>query len=92
MLVDKTKLAIVNNSELRELFTFKEETISETHDLLNCKCAGTIQKVAKHIRDRLKVDALESWEHYADVDKIKVRLFQLNIFLANSSFFLASIL
>jgi len=76
---------------------FKEDTISETHDLLNCRCSGTIKKIAHHIRARAKVDALENWEHIADVDTVNkvtycsracfVSLFKVLIHILVAQFF-----
>lgn len=58
-------------SELKELFSLKN-TISDTHDLLNCRCAGTLNKIPFHKRAAANVDELANWEHYDDMSKLKV--------------------
>lgn len=38
------KLTVSNYlRELKDLFKYKEDTLSETHDLLNCRCAPGIK-------------------------------------------------
>jgi len=57
--------------ELRDLFTFRAETICDTHDLLNCRCAGNLIRIPLHKRQALAVDELSNWQHYDNISKIK---------------------
>lgn len=50
----------------KALFDYKEDTLSETHDLLNCPCAPGSKKLPKHIRDRANVAMLSNWRHCYD--------------------------
>lgn len=58
--------------ELRDLFTYREDTLCETHDLLNCRCAGVanFKKIPLHKRQQTNVDELKSWQHLPKVEQI----------------------
>jgi len=58
-------------SELRDLFTYREDTKSDTHDLLNCRCAGAYNKIPLHKRQAAGVDELSTWEHHVSVNTLK---------------------
>ena len=58
-------------SELRDIFKYKPETLCDTHDLLNCRCALALQnqiKIPRHQRMAVQVDDLLYWEHIPNVD------------------------
>jgi len=57
--------------ELRDLFTFRTETVCDTHDLLNCGCSGNLVRIPLDKRQSLAVDELSNWEHYDNISKIK---------------------
>jgi superfamily II DNA or RNA helicase len=57
--------------DLRDIFTYRgEESISDTHDLLACRCAKNFKKIPLHKRQAAKVDELVNWEHHEYVDSI----------------------
>lgn len=56
--------------ELKELFNYKENTLSDTHDLLNCPCSKPASKIPLHKRQAASVDELREWEHYPDMTKL----------------------
>jgi hypothetical protein len=58
-------------SELRDLFTYRDDTKSDTHDLLNCRCAGAYNKIPLHKRQAAAVDELSTWEHHVSVSNLK---------------------
>jgi hypothetical protein len=59
-------------SELRDLFTYREDTKSDTHDMLNCRCAGAYTKIPLHKRQAaVGVDELSTWEHHVSVSTLK---------------------
>ena len=61
-------------NEIKELFTYKPDTISETHDLLNCRCSKQTNKIPLHKRQAASVDELASWDHYDNIAKVPVCL------------------
>jgi len=56
--------------ELKELFMYKENTLSDTHDLLNCPCSKPASKVPLHKRQAASVDELREWKHFPDMTKL----------------------
>jgi len=56
--------------ELKDLFMYKENTLSDTHDLLNCPCSKPATKVPLHKRKAASVDELSEWEHFPDMTKL----------------------
>jgi len=59
-----------SKNEIKELFSYKNDTICETHDLLNCRCSGQLNRIPAHKRAAAKVDELSNWDHYNDLTKI----------------------
>jgi len=59
-----------SKNEIKELFTYKQDTICETHDLLNCRCSGQLNRIPAHKRDAAKVDELANWDHYHNISKV----------------------
>lgn len=58
--------------DLRDIFTYRgEESVSDTHDLLACRCAKNFKKIPLHKRQAAKVDELANWEHHESVGSIK---------------------
>ena len=62
------------SDELKALFSFREDTMCETHDLLGCRCCSAIQEKPKHfgmIKQRTgpRMDELKSWMHIDDISK-----------------------
>jgi DNA repair and recombination RAD54-like protein len=58
--------------DLRDIFTYRgNESVSDTHDLLACRCAKNFKKIPLHKRQAAKVDELANWEHHESVDTIK---------------------
>ena len=58
-------------SELRDIFRLREDTVSDTHDLLNCKCTLSVQsqkKIPTHKKQGLAVDDLLYWDHIPNID------------------------
>jgi len=53
-------------AELRDLFTFREETKCDTHDLLNCRCSKAVTKIPLYKRQAAAVDELSNWQHYEE--------------------------
>ncbi len=45
---------------------FREGTICDTHDLLNCRCSVNAIKIPFHKRKQVAVDDLNSWQHFHD--------------------------
>ncbi|XP_049850513.1 DNA repair and recombination protein RAD54-like isoform X2 [Schistocerca gregaria] len=61
-----------NTKDLMDIFTYRgQETNSDTHDLLNCRCSKDAKKIPLHKRQAAKVDELRNWVHYDDVSRIK---------------------
>jgi len=60
-----------SKNELRELFTYKENTLSDTHDLLNCNCSKPLNKIPLHKRKAASVDELANWVHCYDLSQLK---------------------
>jgi len=56
--------------ELKELFLYKENTLSDTHDLLNCPCSKPANKIPLHKRQAASVDELRDWQHFPDMTKL----------------------
>eukprot|EP01125_Pyxidicula_operculata_P014877 TRINITY_DN500_c0_g1_i3.p1 TRINITY_DN500_c0_g1~~TRINITY_DN500_c0_g1_i3.p1 ORF type:complete len:943 (-),score=202.97 TRINITY_DN500_c0_g1_i3:122-2950(-) len=59
-----------SKNELKELFNYKEDTISDTHDLLNCRCSKSAKKIPLHKRQSASVDELSNWQHCDDTSKL----------------------
>lgn len=57
--------------DLKDLFKYRSETISDTHDLLNCRCSFSAIRIPRHQRIALKVDELGEWDHFDDIKKVK---------------------
>ena len=58
--------------DLRDIFTYRgKESVSDTHDLLACRCAKNFKKIPLHKRQAAKVDELVNWEHHESVSTIK---------------------
>ena len=58
--------------DLRDIFTYRgEESVSDTHDLLACRCAKNFKKIPLHKRQAAKVDELVNWQHHEEVNSIK---------------------
>eukprot|EP01126_Amoeba_proteus_P010679 TRINITY_DN1419_c0_g1_i15.p2 TRINITY_DN1419_c0_g1~~TRINITY_DN1419_c0_g1_i15.p2 ORF type:complete len:278 (-),score=101.66 TRINITY_DN1419_c0_g1_i15:295-1128(-) len=74
------------SSEMKELFTLKLETISDTHDLLNCTCSKITIKIPYHKRMAANVHQLSNWEHYSDLAKLSKYPFFQNAAAASVSF------
>jgi len=49
---------------------YKENTLSDTHDLLNCPCSKPASKVPLHKRKAASVDELSQWDHFPDMTKL----------------------
>jgi DNA repair and recombination protein RAD54 and RAD54-like protein len=66
-----------DDKELKDLFTFRDDTLCETHDLLNCRCAGmdNFKKIPLHKRQAVSVDALRGWEHVPRLELVKAHQF-----------------
>eukprot|EP01061_Rhynchopus_euleeides_P041807 TRINITY_DN73098_c0_g1_i1.p1 TRINITY_DN73098_c0_g1~~TRINITY_DN73098_c0_g1_i1.p1 ORF type:complete len:1095 (+),score=464.44 TRINITY_DN73098_c0_g1_i1:226-3285(+) len=76
---DKSKQQFRNN-DLKALFVLKKDTVSETHDLLGCKCcmsAADREEEKKdpryrpfktHARSGPRMDELKGWKHLASAD------------------------
>jgi len=56
--------------ELKDLFFYKDNTLSDTHDLLNCPCSKPASKIPLHKRKAASVDELANWQHYPDMSKL----------------------
>eukprot|EP01132_Coremiostelium_polycephalum_P006046 gene6046-7531_t len=56
--------------ELKDLFSLKEDTICDTHDMLACKCAPS-NRVPRHKRQSISINELSTWDHYHEMEKIK---------------------
>lgn len=70
-----------SRNEIKELFAAKmETTISETHDLLNCRCSKQMTKIPLHKRQAASVDELASWDHYDTLEKLPVCYFFISLF------------
>lgn len=52
----------------------REDTVSDTHDLLNCACSLKAVKIPRHKRMQLSVDDLNNWEHFDKIEQIKDEL------------------
>lgn len=58
--------------DLRDIFNYRgEETVCDTHDLLNCRCTKNFKKIPLHKRQAVKVDELSTWDHYDEAPKIE---------------------
>jgi len=55
-----------STSELRDLFRLRKDTICDTHDLLNCRCARSVRVLSN---GRVSVDELMYWDHIEDLHK-----------------------
>ena len=53
--------------ELSRLFKYRDDTICDTHDLLNCRCSKNAKRIPQHLRNAVKMDELDTWDHYEDV-------------------------
>jgi len=58
-----------DSKDLKDIFTLREDTICDTHDMLSCKCAPS-SRIPKHKRDTLSINELNKWKHYHDVSQI----------------------
>jgi len=56
--------------ELKDLFFYKDNTLSDTHDLLNCPCSKPASKIPLHKRKAASVDELANWQHFPDMSKL----------------------
>ncbi|KAF2078535.1 hypothetical protein CYY_000160 [Polysphondylium violaceum] len=59
-----------DSKDLKDIFTLREDTICDTHDMLSCKCAPS-SRIPKHKRDTLSINELNKWKHFHDVSKIE---------------------
>ncbi|PRP88270.1 hypothetical protein PROFUN_03379 [Planoprotostelium fungivorum] len=65
-------------AELRDIFRYREETISDTHDLLNCRCSSGALKIPPHKR-KILTDAATgicSFVMYKETDTAAALLVQ----------------
>ncbi|KAM9992129.1 hypothetical protein ACTFIZ_012799 [Dictyostelium cf. discoideum] len=61
-----------DSKDLKDIFTLREDTLCDTHDMLSCKCAPTVGgKIPKHKRDTMSISELNSWHHFHQMEKIK---------------------
>lgn len=44
----------------------------DTHDMLGCRCAKDKKKLPAHLRGKVTIGELDSYEHYDDLANIKV--------------------
>ncbi|KYR01271.1 SNF2-related domain-containing protein [Tieghemostelium lacteum] len=56
--------------DLKDIFTLKEDTICDTHDMLSCKCAPS-NRVPKHKRDAISINELSKWKHFHEMEKLE---------------------
>jgi len=62
-------------NETRDLFTLVEQTICETHDLLNCRCSRALRRIPLHKRQAANVGELVNWQHCTDISTLDKYLF-----------------
>jgi hypothetical protein len=61
------------SAELRDLFTLRLDTSSDTHDLLGCRCSATSVRIPVHLRSSsVSVSSLNKYEHCDDITKCEV--------------------
>eukprot|EP01108_Squamamoeba_japonica_P002766 TRINITY_DN2354_c0_g2_i1.p1 TRINITY_DN2354_c0_g2~~TRINITY_DN2354_c0_g2_i1.p1 ORF type:complete len:283 (+),score=91.99 TRINITY_DN2354_c0_g2_i1:129-977(+) len=53
-------------NDLKQLFTLQTDTISNTHDLLGCRCSKVTKKVFGFERKNIKIDELSKWTHHSE--------------------------
>ena len=60
-------------AELRDLFTLRLDTTSDTHDLLGCRCSATAVRIPVHLRSSsVSVSSLMKYDHCDDMTKCEV--------------------
>jgi len=59
-----------STNELHELFIYKDNTLSDTHDLLNCNCSKPLNKIPLHKRKAASVDELANWVHCYELSQL----------------------